>query len=299
MMQRYRAILHLVDPLIEAGHEVKMVVSDREVDLKGFRKRPCDAAASASNTVAYVAEAIGLTVKHLDKVKYSSKKNPACDQYLGYDSSQSNAFGIPYVGSGCHWKGLYTYTGNPMEDLITDDYRPNSVLILHPGGGRGYVSPIRKDYDKEKTSRNNITFIQSILDALPHTISKVTIKTHPVPGVRCTKSSLEKFVVPHLSRPVYIEDTDLVRHINEHEYVLNFGGTSALWIMNSGKKWANVTGLVKHPDPHQRELLLSTRGGGIPIEQLSGWFERPAPEAKPKPNAIPRILKVMHESFGL
>lgn len=292
-------MLHLVDPLIEMGHEVKMVVSDKEVDFKGFRKRPCDAAASAPNTVAYIAAAIGLKVKHLDKVKYTCSKNPVCDYYLGYDSSQSNAFGIPYVGSEVHWQGVCAYTGNPMEDLITDDCRPNTVLILHPGGGRGYVSPIRKDYDKEKTSRNNIVFLQSIIDSLPKTISNVTIKTHPVPGVRCTKSSLEKFVVPYLTRPVTVKDLDLIRCINEHEYILNFGGTSALWVINSGKKWANVTGLVKYPDSKQREKFLDARGGGVPIERLSDWFSRPAPEAKKKPNAVPRILRKMHELIGI
>jgi len=299
MMQRYRAILHLVDPLIEMGHELKLVVSDHDVNIEAYRARPCDFAASAPNTVAYLAGTIGLTIKHLDRVKYTLKKHPICDQYLGYDNSRDDIFGIPYVGDSCYWRGKTITTGNPMRDLITDDYRPNTVLILHPGGGRGYVSPIRQDWAKEITTRNNIEFLRCIIDCLPKSVIQITIKTHPAPYRRCTKSALEKFVAPNLQQPVTVEDTNLIGLINSHEYILNFGGTSALWVMGSGKKWANVTGLVKYPDSNQREKFLSARGGGVRIENLAEWFEKPAPAAQPKPNAVPKILKAMHESFGL
>ncbi len=273
MTQRYRAILHLIDPIIEAGHELTICVSNRSVDLECYRNTPCDVAASAPNTLKYLIKSFGITVNHFHKVKFTRKKRPAADLYLCYDDQNSDkALGIPYNTWSCFYRGKEWVVGNPMAEAIKNCEVAEvhgSVLIAHPGGGRGYISPQRKAMSKKRVTKENVQFLQKVLDNLPRETTSVRIKTHPLPYRRCTKTALEKFVVPHLEfdGPIEVVDSDLVGEISRAQLTVNFGGTTSIWLMGSAlKRWVNVLGMDKYSA--SREKLIPKRGGGIPIGRL-------------------------------
>lgn len=271
MTQRYRAILHLIDPIIEAGHELTIVVSDARVDVHDFRDTPCDVSKSSKNTLLYLAKNFGIQVKHIDKVWFTRRKRPRCDLMLCYDQQDKHSLGIPYNTYCCFWKGKELLVGNPMCEAIKNCDRQEEegkCLIIHPGGGRGYVSPQRKELSKKKVVQENIRFLQTTLDALPQRVRRVAIKTHPFPYRRCSAAALNKYVVPSLRFCGDIEavEDNLIGEIASSELILNWGGTSALWLVGSGKFWFNIKGMAWHKA--KREKLIDERGGGIELKEL-------------------------------
>lgn len=303
MMQRYRAILHLVDPIIEAGHELTIVVSDDYVNLEKFRHTPTNAGKSAPNTLEYLKYCFGIKAD-LSKVNFTKNKKIKGDLHLCFDNQNKNAIGIPYNTQNCYVNGKPTLVGNPMSEeiRIRSNVTSGSVLIIHPGGGRGYVSPQRKHMSKALVTDSNIKFLQKITDNLPRWVYQVNIKTHPVPYQRCTKKALEKFVIPHLKfKKGNIEavDNDMIGLLATHEYIINFGGTTALWMTGIGgrSKFCNIKGMNWYKA--SREKLISKRGGGIPIEQLKDyeWYKPENPDYGI--GVKNRIMKVINESLSI
>jgi len=298
MAQRYRAILHLVNPIIEAGHDLTIVVSKDYVNLEKSRHNPTNAGKSAPNTVEYIRDCFGIKAD-LSKVNFTKDKKVKCDLNLCYDNQNKKALGIPYNTANCYVKGKAVYVGNPMCDEIENakSIIRGTALIVHPGGGRGYVSPQKKHMSKERVTKNNIKFLQKVLDNLPVGIQTVTIKTHPVPYQRCTKKALEKFVIPHLkfSGKITVANMDTISLLATREYILNFGGTTGLWMVNSGRKAINIKGMDYCGA--SREKRIDERGGGVPMEKLSS-HEWPPAQAGTQGKSIENIMEVINESIN-
>lgn len=302
MMQRYRTIAHLVDPIIEAGHELTVVVSHDEVNIEKYRRFPTDAADSAPNTVRFIARNFGIKMRHFNKVKWTTKKKPKADIHLCYDDHDSKCLGIPYVRQYCYWRDKRTVVGNPMCEALRNhpaEEEPGSLLLIHPGGGRGYISPQRQDTSKEKVTASNIKFLQQVIDNLPESVHTVRIKPHPLPYRRCTVNALTKFVIPELKHNLKIEvvDTNLIEWLKQSEYVLNFGGTTALWLIGSGKKWFNILGMDWYRA--SRERLIPQRGGGIRLEELKTAQKQAEDSTLFNMPATENIMRQIHESLGV
>ncbi len=294
MTQRYRAILHLVDPIIEAGHELTIVVSGNHVNLKMYRDYPCNVSASSKGTIKYLMDAFGVYPQHFDKVKFTTNKKIKADLYLCYDNHNKNAVGIPYNTRFCHVDDKKILTGNPMEDMFTSDHLEDSLLIIHPGGGRGYVSPQRRSLSKKKTIKNNVAFLQMVIDNLPDNISYITIKSHPFPYKACSENAIKKYVVPRLKfcGKIKVKSNDLIGLISYHEYIINFGGTTSLWLGKTDKKWVNIIGMDKFNA--SREKLIPSRGGGIRLENLKQHHWKRDEQFLDSGNAIENIMKVIN-----
>ena len=304
MTQRYRAILHLVDPIIAAGHELWICVSNVGVDIEQFRLQPCDVDKSSKNTCEYLLKCFGIKCKHFDKIIFTTERQMSADLKLCYDDHNKNVLGIPYNTNCCHLKnGKKVLVGNPMCEEIRsrEKIKDGTALVVHPGGGRGYISPQRKQLKKEKVTENNIKFLQMALDNLPETVNKVTIKTHPFPYRRCTPNALKKFVIPELkfSGKIVVRDDDMIGLLATHEYIINWGGSTALWMMGSWRKWVNIEGMDWYKA--NREKLLEQRGGGISIKEFKNYLhilgQDPLKTEGYNMSAKKNIMKVINEAL--
>lgn len=307
-MQRYRTIIHMVDEIIDNGHELFLCVSDKNVKIRSYRNTPCNISASAPNTIEYLEFNYGLKIKNKEKIKYTRKKKLDVDLYLAYANSArekklpNNTICLPYTGWSCITPRGLIETGNPLcEEIKVSSYKEirKSVLIMHPGGGRGHISPSKSiRYDKNKVVRNNIDFLQTVLDNIGFA-ENVTIKPHPAPFTRCSKGALEEHVVPNLkfNGGISVVADNLIKLIKEHEYILNFGGTTAFWLMGSQKKWANVTGLARFDS--NREALMDKRGGSVYYKEIKNIQPR-CIESEIKRFNLPakaNIMKVINEAL--
>jgi len=288
--------------LIERGHKIYCVISDKNVKTEVFRKRPCDADRSCPTSVRYISNNFGLRVRHYQDIVFTRDKKTDSDIQLCYDDHNKDAFGLPYNTPYCHWKGKTHLVGYPLAQLIRESLcveRPGTALIIHPGGGRGYISPQRKSTPKEEVTALSIRFFQEVLDNLPKGVKRVRIKTHPLPYHRCTKSAIEKFVVPELktNRSIRVVEDDMITHLVESEYIINFGGTSSLWLIGSGKKWCNIVGMDWHNA--RREKLIPKRGGGIPLDQLPNLKKRDEDSTVYNLDTRKLIMGKMNELLGI
>lgn len=296
MTQRYRAILPLIDPIIEAGHELTIIVSGKRVDWYKAKRRPCDVSDSDPQILGYLAENFGFEIKHRDKVKFTTDKHIKRDLGLCYDDHNTGekVLGIPYNTNNCYRNGEPIWVGNPVVEAVQNcdgEEVFGSLLIIHPGGGRGYITPIRKKFDKIKAVDEQVRFFQTIFDKIK--MEYYTIKPHPFPYLRCSASSVSKYVVPRLKcdGEIAVVDRMLINQLKVHEYIINFGGTTALWLMDSGKKWCNITGMAKYSD--KREKLIPGRGGGCTLDNIQ-WQSN-----YKKHNAIDNIMGLINEFAGV
>ena len=277
MMQRYRAILHYIDPIIDRGHDLTICVSC-DKNVPDVFERPCDVAWSSENSVRYLDICFGTKVKNFKHVKFEHYDNNK-GVSVGIDKCGTD-FSIPYISYYSGYKGAEKMVGNTMCQAIRDrmyvvDEIKNSVLIMHPGGGRGYISPIRSDIDADIVDKNNIDLINNVLFNLPESIEHVTIKTHPVPYLCCDKEYMEKYIVPKLCRQVKIENSNMIDLVSSHEYIINFGSSTVVWLIGSPKKWINIMGLLKynvsyehHRDKRARTEKWDKWKGNINIGEL-------------------------------
>lgn len=271
MTQRYRAILHLIDPIVDVGHKLVIVTSSDKAKLHKSYARPCDVGESSERTCRELAEIFGIEVKHFDKVKFTKKKHYSGDLSLTIDSTKyrgGNFLGIPYNNTFCYKDGIKIEVGNPMKDLIDEqiggiDHR--KAIILHPGGGRGIISPVRKDISDKRVIRNNINFLNKILSNLPSYINEVAIKPHPFPYKKCGAGSLKKDVIPNVDwdGKLIVRNSPLFSLLPNYNFIFNFGGTSALWA-----NCINIKGLEKYPSKFSREKKIKERGGGVTVSEL-------------------------------
>ena len=150
---------------------------------------------------------------------------------------------------------------------------PGTLLLIHPGGGRGFISPVHKPIPKKRIQRHNYKFLNKIISNLPEFIDRVIIKTHPFPYHQCTKTAIEKTVLQELrdlfkNIRIYVVEDDLISYICQSEWILNFGSSTAYWLKGSGKKWVNVTGMARYKYKKHREDMAEKRGGAVNINNL-------------------------------
>lgn len=257
MMQRYRAISHFIDPLIEHGHKLTVEVATKNFRLDKLRQRPQDAFNGSKKSLKYIMDCLGIPCKHFDKVNFIEGDGVAKGLSLTVDQKPYKKgkvawCGLPYTHFYCYPNGNKTLVGNPMSQLMreaisSETVEPGTIMTIHPGGGRGYVSPSRKNIPDQDVINNNKKMFDEFLSLLPPNIKKVTIKTHPVPYKLCDKSSLDSYLIPYLSnrytdKEIVTSDTNLVKLCATNEFVTTFGGTTFLWLVGSKIKWLKVMG---------------------------------------------------------
>ena len=261
LMQRYRSILHFIDPFIDNGYKLVVQVHGKSFNFPKMMRRPWNAVPSSKASMLHISEAIGIPVKHIDSVKFKTDKKYLGDLALTIDDRvRGNKFmSLPFVGFHSVSHKNTELVGNPMCELLRNvqartSERPGSLLLVHPGGGRGYISPARKQFPPDKVRENNKEFIKSIVSSLPSRINNITIKIHPIPYVGCGKSDIQDIVKelsPRIS--MVVTDKNLISALASHEFVLNFGSSTSVWLLGSTKKWLNITGCDKFKYKHHRE----------------------------------------------
>jgi hypothetical protein len=266
MMQRYRAIANIADDLVNRGYELFVEVQSNEFDLNEIRKHPMDASRASKKSFVYLLNNFGIQCDNLDDIVFTTEKNKIDGLFLLVDDKTNSKkyISIPYNGFYCMDGKDKVLVGNPMCEMIKKSQsknkeQKNTLLLIHPGGGRGYISPVRQPLSKAKTIKNNIRFLRKILRNLPNTIKKVTIKTHPVPYLCCDYKAMQKKVMNILRDEFSDIEINLVfdnfiLHVAEHEYILNIGSTSAIWLLGSDKKWINLFGLAKYDYKKHRDI---------------------------------------------
>jgi len=278
MMQRYRAIAHFIDPIIKNGYELWIEVQEdkNKFDIKRFLDRPMNASKASKGSVKHLIDNFNIPYKYFDKVNFTTLKNKIDGFYLTLDKKIYNKdfVALPYNDFYCrHGKDKYK-VGNPMCNLFDKyqseiDEEKGSLLLIHPGGGRGYVSPVREFLDEKKTRRNNMYFMESIFNNIPDCIKKITIKTHPVPYLCCHKRGIEKTLnimnVSKYNFLIHISDQNLMKNIASHEFILNIGSSTTIWLLGSEKKWINICGMAKYSYEKHRDHR----------ERTKKWFDWP------------------------
>lgn len=280
-MQRFRAVLHFIDPLLRAKHKLFLTCGRTKYSPAKFYVNPWNIHAADQNAMIYLCKNFGLQVESLNKVGWTNDKHAPCDLSLSIDArgvdkkrkTEPNRINIPYMGFHCYTpKGCVT-VGNPLcqsirERQIIEKEEKGSILIIHPGGGRDFLSPKRSKYSEKLVINNNIRLMNETLSHLEGA-SKITIKTHPAPYRTCDCESMTSKVLPSLkaSCPVSIQDEDLIGLICKHEFIINYGSSTSIWLLGSPKKWVNIIGQCK--------FNLKSKNRRDRIERAEKWWEWP------------------------
>jgi len=274
MMQKFRVIASLIGPIIDAGHSLRICVKGTAFTPNQWRNNPPNVGQSSQKSIRYIADNFGIPIRRMEDVKFTRKKNyyHNCDMLIKMSQQEKRDFVLPYLVPHCRYKGKKYLTGDPLLELMREKQRsvatvPNSLLIVHPGGCRGFISPWGKPYSRRKTRENNIRFIDDITKHIPPWITTISIKSHPVPFHQCTAEAMRKY----LSFPII--ETNLCEAIARHEWVVNIGSSTAFWLKGSGKKWLNLVGLAKFKYKFHRENLAEQRGGATDYTTLTQSME--------------------------
>ena len=166
MLQRYRAILHLIDPTVEAGHRLVIEINGTGLSLAECRSHPTNVATSSKKGIEYLRRNFGLQVSHMDKVKFRTMASRGDVELRleGYPHTKGNVR-LPYNAHSMFVGNDEYVVGNTLSECIRKaPYKevPDSLLIVHPGGGRGFVSPIRKKLKKALVVENNVRFLNGL-----------------------------------------------------------------------------------------------------------------------------------------
>lgn len=280
LTQRYRAILHLVDPILRMGNKLWLVSSKKAYSPARFYHNPWNVNAVDINAMRYLVRNFGLYVKGLKKIRWTQDKYESCDLTIGNDTNGINEgkshpglINIPYMGFDCYTpKGRVT-VGNPMCQAIRDRQaivpeKRGMMLIVHPGGGRDFLSPKRKRYSRDLVIANNISLMTATLAQLSQA-SEIVIKTHPAPFWTCDCESVKSEVLPHLPTgcPVSVRDDDLIGLICQSEFIVNYGSSTAIWLLGSPKKWVNII--------DQSKFNLKAKNRRDRVERAENWWQWP------------------------
>lgn len=298
LTQKYRSILHFIDPLIEAGHDLTITINNIKFSLQELKSHPHNVNSVRPSALKYMAENFGMEIKNWDKVKYTTNKKHKCD--LKLDSGKRRVEGahitLPHMKPVIVINKELYLTGNPLCEMIREREQhieevPGRVLLIHPGGGRGFVSPVKKKYSKDKVVRNNIQWLRRILDELPQGEREVVIKTHPFPYHKCTKISIEKSVLPVVQKKykhlqLSVVENDLISEICKAEWVLLSGSSTAFWLIGSPKKWLNITGLARFGYSDHRDKKAGERGGGVDIRNVNSAMVNYKREITPREKMV-------------
>jgi len=296
LMQRYRSILHILDRLIEEGHSVYI---NRRGPIKYnpsvYYDTPWDISCCSEGTLSYLAKNFGLHVKHLDKIIWSIDKKEPPHRILCTDHMQIGnvrQMNIPYNHFFCRFpKGgriIDEVIGNGMCEALRKRQtqvkeKKGQVLIVHPGGGRTIISPLRKHISNKKIIKNQINLFNTLLEAIEvSNPNKIVIKTHPAPYKKCNKESVITDVIPELNTPCEIEVSgkDLLTHICRSEFIITMGSTTVVWLLGSRKKWINIIDCSRydHGSPKQRDRQARADNWmnwpqNTSIRNLAGYFK--------------------------
>jgi hypothetical protein len=272
LMQRCRALLHVIDGLVESGHKIfiyerdgkrgakKKVSTRKEYNPLDYTEDPWDIDRVNLGTLRYLCKHFGLKVKHLNKINWLHMGSKINSQFIlatdripfktrkGTFKTQIN---LPYNEVYCRTFTKEMIVGNGMCEEICKQQKSieevkGQLLITHPGGGRDIVSPLRKHIPKQQIIANNINLINNVLRFFPKNITKVIMKAHPAAYINCDRKALVNFVKPALIRDVEIVDSNLIGHICRSEFVLTFGSSTIIWLLGSDKKWVNVFGCAQY-----------------------------------------------------
>lgn len=280
LMQRFRAILHFVDPLLRNNHELMLTLGRSKFSPSKFYSAPWDIHAADKTAMDHLCRNFGLKVKGLNKVSWIQEKYAACDLALSIDirgvknkRTQSKTINIPYMGFHCYTPKGPVIVGNPLCEAIrerqkVEKEKKGSVLIIHPGGGRDFLSPKRKAYPEKKIVANNVALMNDTISHLKGA-SEIVIKTHPAPYLSCDCSSMQARVLPKLSSscPLSIREDDLIGLICRNEFIINYGSSTSIWLLGSPKKWVNII--------DQCKFNLKAKNRRDRIERAENWWEWP------------------------
>lgn len=280
LMQRFRSILHLVDSLMENGHDLCLTLGRQKYAPEKFYADPWKIHAADKNSMNYLVRNFGMKVKRIEKISWTKNKYAACDLLISNDTRGVNKnktpkglVTIPYMGFNCYTPKGKVVVGNPMCQEIrvrqaSESEKKGKVLILHPGGGRDFLSPKRKKYPPQTVIDNNISLMNKTIAMLSEA-SEIVIKTHPAPYITCDKESVESKVLPHLSAscPVSVRDDDLIGLICQSEFIINYGSSTVIWLLGSPKKWANII--------DQAKFNLKLKNRRDRIVRAENWWEWP------------------------
>lgn len=276
LTQRSRSITHLVDPIIERGHSLYIVKNTDKFNPKSFYTNPWKVNDLNPEWLKYIADNFGITMKHADKIKWITKKEKIKAVNISLDTlnlkngkTSHGTVNIPYNEYKTYSSEGDFEVGNFLCEAIKNSQQntpeKNQVLIVHSGGGRGIVSPLYEQLNKEQVIKNNIKLLQSVLDKIPIHIEKVVVKTHPAPYQGCDYKSMIKYVLPNLSSKITVENNNLVQLICESKYVINFGSSTVLWLLGSEKRWINIIDCAQYNLEHPRRR--------DKIERAENWDE--------------------------
>jgi len=270
MCQTYRSIVPLIDSIIEVGHELVVQVYDRRLDFDKYTHDHHDIKRSSPECLSRMARNFGVKIRHLDVVRYTRKDHPTADLYLNYVCSRirgclpPKTLGIPFHKHVSLVPSGEVVTGNPLSEAFNNapyEEIPGSVLILHVGGARGYISRLGSKTKEHKVWAKNKEIMRRILDGLSFA-SRIVVKAHPVPYHGCTKKDMEE----QFGDRATIVDDDMIRYVKESEYIIGFGTSAWTLLGGSGKKLIDLVGASGFG--HNREGRFGENSTGVCIEEL-------------------------------
>lgn len=274
-MQRYRSLLHILDSLVEKGHEVYVPQNGPDTySADDWFEAPWDINVNGPGTFRHLCTNFGLQVKHLDEVRWlpAGKEPQKPDAILGTDHIPFESelqVNLPYMGFSYSSMRDKIQVGNGMCDEIRKRQsmvaeKKGKLLIIYPGGGRTILSPLRRHIPREDVIENSIRLLNAVLQQIPRdTVSEIVIKTHPAPYLECNAESVQNTVLPHLLGwcPIGVTDKGLIGLICECEFILSFGSSTVIWLLGSEKKWLNVVECAKYDldSPKRRDQIVRAK----------------------------------------
>ena len=105
MMQRYRAISHLIDPLIEDGYHLWIEVQSdkKKFDIKTVQDMPMNASRASEGSVKYLVKNFDIPCRHFEKVNFTTLKSKIEGLFLTVDNRtyEHDYVALPYNGFHC------------------------------------------------------------------------------------------------------------------------------------------------------------------------------------------------------
>lgn len=274
LTQRFRALLQILDTLVDRGHTVfiygkpgKSGVRRRKstwdrYEPSDFYYAPWGVDNVSPGSLRYLRDNFGFEVRHLDKIEWigwgqKDQVEVTPDILLAtdfYDIKVPNQVNLPHISFHSKTREGDILVGNSMCEavyLLQKQVREikGKLLLIHPGGGRDVISPLRRHIPEAEVVGNNVTFFNRIFTQLPKGIKEVVIKAHPAPYLYCDRESLQNEVLPRVDRRHFdcrVVEGELLRHICESQFVVCISSSTATWLLGSDKQWVTVTDCAKY-----------------------------------------------------
>ena len=74
MHQKYRAIIPLIDPIIESGHTLYIEVKERRLNFEKLTHDHHDIPSSSPESIPYMSNQFGIKIKHLSNHIFCRKR---------------------------------------------------------------------------------------------------------------------------------------------------------------------------------------------------------------------------------